>query len=859
LDETRVVLPGPLDIAPAPQGVLRNEREDPIGGAFAAFPRSETFGASQLPVTLDVIGIARGVQLARLTFFPLRQVGERVYFVEHIKVRVSWREPVSSSAPAADRMHALIQNQVRNPQHVIPQRLERRSSPTTTHIIAPMALLMLSDTAIYQLTYDDMRALGLHAVNPQTLRLFQGPLEIAGEWEGDGDAIFETDETLFFYVEPRFSRWIHGDVIRLVDGDVPGLRMQTRNAGPAGLDLSRPWLTQDFEENRRYTPDRFLGKDVPAGRDGERWIWDDLTRAWGETGHISGTYSFELPNVAAAHGATLTVWLIGYTDVAGRPDHRVALDINDTPLGEAQWNGRRAITVTQAIPGGILQPGRNTLALRLVASPGVDLDGVWLDAFAVSYRYAAQSSDRVMHFTGQGAPHAYTVVVSNAATVRAYDVTRPRTPCRLTGIQVDDDTVTLGDTGETPAGYSLASAGGVMHPAQVRLPEDVWRLDPRPHAGADVIFITPPTFADALRPLVDWRESQGLSSVMVNVLGIYDYWGDGRPDPQAIHAFLVDAYATWQPRPTYVVLVGDGSFDPKGYQHSPLHNIIPPYLASVDPWAGETAADNRYACVHGDDPLPDLLIGRLPGQSPGEIQTIVTKTLAYERRPAPGGWNVNVALVADDADASGDFAASAEATAPYLTIPFMATRYYCAGTDPYGSDCSAAETRVLHQALLSRWQRGALVTQFFGHASWHQWGAERFFHLDDVPHLGNRLRLPVVVAMTCFTGAFHRPEPTLDEGLVKAAEGGAIVAWGATGLGVNTGHEQLAHGFFQAVFSDTVATVGEATFQGKLTLAASGAHQDLLDTFGLLGDPALKINREFVPWPYEVWLPMVMR
>ena len=46
--------------------------------------------------------------------------------------------------------------------------------------------------------------------------------------------------------------------------------------------------------------------------------------------------------------------------------------------------------------------------------------------------------------------------------------------------------------------------------------------------------------------------------------------------------------------PLYVVLVGDGSFDPRQYRADSPPTFIPPYLADVDPWAGETAADNRY-------------------------------------------------------------------------------------------------------------------------------------------------------------------------------------------------------------------------------------------------------------------------
>jgi hypothetical protein len=110
--------------------------------------------------------------------------------------------------------------------------------------------------------------------------------------------------------------------------------------------------------------------------------------------------------------------------------------------------------------------------------------------------------------------------------------------------------------------------------------------------------------------------------------------------------------------------------------------------------------------------------------------------------------------------------------------------------------------------------------------------------------------------MTCFTGAFHRPEPTLDETLV-VAQGGGVAAWGPTGLGVGTGHDHLSHGFFEAVFVDEVDTVGAAALAGKLELAASGLSADLLDTFSLLGDPSLRIDRTIQPYAYN-YLPLTL-
>jgi hypothetical protein len=210
-------------------------------------------------------------------------------------------------------------------------------------------------------------------------------------------------------------------------------------------------------------------------------------------------------------------------------------------------------------------------------------------------------------------------------------------------------------------------------------------------------------------------------------------------------------------------------------------------------------------------------------------------------------------FVADDADPSaGDFAAQSDVIATtFVTSPFSVWRIYF--TPP------ATTVTATQQATLNAWNAGALILQFTGHSSWQQWAAERFLHLDDLPSLHDDRRWPVVVEMTCFTGAFQRPEPTLDEELIKLNNGGAVAVWGATGLGVSTGHDKLDSGFFQAVFSDTVSTVGQATLTGKLALATTGQHLDLLDTFTLLGDPALRLNRTIVPWADQVYLPLVFR
>ena len=231
---------------------------------------------------------------------------------------------------------------------------------------------------------------------------------------------------------------------------------------------------------------------------------------------------------------------------------------------------------------------------------------------------------------------------------------------------------------------------------------------------------------------------------------------------------------------------------------------------------------------------------------------MVDKIVQYETQPFPGGWNAQVAFVADNADEAGDFAAASEVIATtYVTAPFTPQRIYF--TPP------ATAITTTHQAVLSAFNIGALIIQYTGHSSWQQWAAERFLHLDDLAALRNDRRWPMVIEMTCFTGAFQRPEPTLDAELLTLKSGGAVATWGATGLGVSTGHSNLDEGFFRAVFSDTVSAVGQAALSGKLSLAATGQYLDLLDTFTLLGDPAMRLDRIIVPWASQTYLPTVTK
>ncbi|MEZ4592695.1 MAG: C25 family cysteine peptidase [Chloroflexota bacterium] len=612
---------------------------------------------------------------------------------------------------------------------------------------------------------------------------------------------------------------------------------------PSGPTSGTLTLTAVAEQNNLYTPDCPVASCLPGGTAtaGSGKICASRDAVWQ---HMR----IELLYVNKNQFAQLTSLTIGLTALGANPDHHLNLSLNGTSLGSVSWDGKTAVTRTFTLPASSLQAS-STLNLAIPAVPGVEIDGQWLDAFAVRYSYdgSQTAAAEQLFVDGAAARRAYTVHLGSSAGLRLYDVSDPAAPAVLSSMSWQDGRISWGDPDAAGHSYLVTNSSSLHAPAAVRQPRSTLT------ASADYLIISHSSFIPALTPLVNLRRSQGLSVQVMDVQAVYDGWGNGRLSPEAIRSFLSDLYHNSFSAPLYVLLVGDGTVDPKQYRDDSQFTWLPPYLANADPWVGEVAADNRYVAVDGDDFLPDMIIGRLPVNSLAEAQTVVSKIVAYETEPQLGDWNGRITFIADDTDAAGNFAAhAASLRQAYVADPWQASSLNY-------SPALLSETEM-QTAVRQSWQNGAGLLVYTGHSSIHQWGAERFFHLDDVANLANGARLPVVLEMTCFTGSFAQPYwDTLDEALLRQPNGGAVAVWGATGLGVGTGHDALASGFLQTVIGADEVRVGTAVLAGKLTLLTHNpANLDLLDTFTLFGDPATQYNTDF--WAgIPTYLPLVSR
>ena len=159
------------------------------------------------------------------------------------------------------------------------------------------------------------------------------------------------------------------------------------------------------------------------------------------------------------------------------------------------------------------------------------------------------------------------VIVSgfSGSSVQVIDITNPSSVSLVPG------TVSSGTVAFVP---SREEERGRFWPWQARsLPvrQASWRIAGSSwhsaQAGADMVIISYGDFIDslALAPLVALRQSQGLRVAVVDVEDLYDEFNFGVESPYAIRSFLSAVKANWSTKQAYVLLMGNGTFDPRNY------------------------------------------------------------------------------------------------------------------------------------------------------------------------------------------------------------------------------------------------------------------------------------------------------
>ncbi len=840
---------------PSPPTVMRRDARAYAAGA--AYP-------AELATITDV-GWIRGQRVARIEIRPFQYHArtERLVVWPRLEVEVSMDAPDGAGAPPAarapavggppDAFDAIIDASLLNAASARAWRVDRprevlppAEPPTVPADVQPVWNIAVAEEGLYRVTGADLALAGLpiDAIDPRRLQLYAGGQPVAMHVEGEGDALLNASDAVVFFGRPTASRYAALNVYQLAYGAVPGLRMPRRDGAPGLAPAAEAYTaTLHLEQDQLYRSDYprpALDGTPPEPVD--HFFWQQLSAPQ------SLAHTVALTGVApGAWAGRLSLALVGKSAFPTQaPDHRVRVHVAGRQVGEADWDGNTSVArVAFDVPADLLRGPTTEIRVEAPGMPGAAYDHFFVDTIDLAYRrvFRAAGSGQLAFVTDAAPEQGIAVDGLGEAAVDLVDVGDPRRPAWVDGA----DVVEAGAAyrmrfRDLPGGgrpYRIVLRGGYLRAARIEARPAAGLLAPA--RGADYLMIAPAAFHAALKPLVDHHVRAGRRVAVVDVQGVYDVFNGGVASAEAIRAFVAHAFAAWpEPAPSHVLLVGDGTYDPRNRLGTGPATLIPPFLKEADPWLGEVAVENAFVTVSGDDVFPDLFLGRLPANSAAEVTAMVSKIVAYGATADVEPWQRKLLFATDDPDSAGDFYALSDDVIDHHVPPgYTVDRVYLKRTH---ADAAAAG-----EALRAGFMDGYLLAQYVGHGLITGWAQEQMWTGRDVRVLKNGRRLPVLLDMTCMTGFFSDPRLfSISESAVRTAGGGAIAAFSPTGFGVATGHDHMNRAFADQLLGGGVRHLGQVVVGSKLALStASTGYRDLIETYALFGDPALDVRVPF--------------
>lgn len=813
----------------------------------------------------------RGQAMVRVTFTPVQinlQSGE-IRYVPTAEIRLAWDASLlrAPAEPVEDRYYeSFLQDQLENYDQARYWRLTPGSENFQADAVDESIngfgntwRIQVEGTGLFRISYEELLAAGVPLNNPNELALYFGSGLTQVEqaiWLRDGASDgFGPGDHMYFINQREHGYWSTKVAYHLKR--IPsynGKRIQAQSSPPnqPGLPVETVPYSRWFEQDIRYN------SGVWALDAEESWFWDVLAVSEQGTSDSFST-TFDLSHVDPTGSASITTALARFEE----PYSRCAI-ANVTVNGaysaqRAGWTDFSPFGQTVNMPASALNGTGNSFVINVNNCGG----GVLLnfDGFTVTYPRRLIAGSLGLTFDSDRATAVnYRVSGLPGGTIAAFRIGNINTPARLTNGTFASGVYTFGRAAPNGERYLVTTLGQAQAVASLDLLTDSGLRTNLQQT--DYLIITPPEFdpdpasASPAERLATHRRSQGYTARVVHTEDVYSEFGTGVPDPAAIREFLKFAYQNWNPNPnplSFVVLVGDATYDPFDIEGSGDAVWLPPYLSAQDVFLGRVPSDNAFvsALDPGEDPtdaVPDIHIGRLPANSIGELDGMVSKLISYDSTPNPGPWQHRLLFLADNPDEAGDFHELSEGVEFY---PFYPPRSFRITKGYLSPDDNQAAKMVARSTIATALNQGQLIIQYIGHAGRTQWTANnsgiwstnRFdpisnSYTSDLALLTPNSRIPLSLAWTCWEGNFVQPGTrALAEEMMRLPGRGVIGSFSPVGLDVATAHDRMMESFYESMLTDGETQFGPLTLAAKMAVSGQ-AYNRLVFTYMLFGDPA---------------------
>jgi hypothetical protein len=715
-----------------------------------------------------------------------------------------------------------------------------------------VAYLTVTTAGMHRVTHAALLAAGvdLSGVPAREIALVsrRGPVPRAVR----GGAVFGPGSVIEFFGDPSPDLWSRSERYILQRASDPNA---VREIPVAAADWGGAQATSLAEARAEHVPPRWYYE--PASPSESPWYQYELTATGPGVGR-------DLPiNVAHPAGSegTLTVRLYGGIDLDGAaPDHHVRIRLNGVEVASRRFDG---ITVQRfEIPVTNVVAGSNVVRVELPFDTGYDVDQVVIEEAALTYRTEARVRDGTFQARGvttvatleerifadgigEAIPTCIPVQPTEPNTPDCIPVNFERTQVAIAGRTAEQSIWIVGAGSVTEllaaptSGLSgdLADSPGstliVANRDALPLPEIAAApaLEPLPSGSAEYVVITHAAFRDAVAPLLARRQSQGLTTAVIDVEQLYRRYTAGNAHPEAIRAFMREHAVALGTR--YLVLVGGANYNSVGLlpPATPTLSHIPTPYVAVNQLVNFAPADALYGDLTGDS-VAEVAVGRLPVRTVAEATEAVRKILAYETQPATSRFLL--ASGGQDLALGLDFRAATTGFAATLPPAWSQTRV---DVDTLG----AAAARL---ALIDGLNFGQSVISYTGHSGPIQWGFEPLLTASQVSALPANANQPFLLQFGCWTTYFASPVTlTMGNAWMLTPNAGASGVLGSTVLLDQPNHDAMAAALGPRLVAGQ--RLGDVVEAARRELAAGmplHGGSEVLAGITLLGDPAMPLR-----------------
>jgi hypothetical protein len=664
------------------------------------------------------------------------------------------------------------------------------------------AKLFVRKNGWYRVTAAELQAAGFSpVVSPNALQLFAEGTEVPISVKGQGNSV----ESVEFYGQGLDTAASDTRVYWLTVGQQNGRRMNVQVAQAAGSASSTSFVSTVERQDKLIYFSGLLNGEA------ENWF-GPVVNASGVTQQLT-THFVQRQNAPAA---TLEVALQGVTEQA----HIVNIEFNGRLIGTANFYGKQRQVATYPVALDVLRDGVNDVRLVAASSPS---DVILSASLRLSYPRRFVADGNVLRFGLAGGQSAF-ISGFSTPSIRLFELGASGDMRELTvALQGAGGNYGFALQSATSATYLALAQTQVERVAAVKLNQPSnWRATT--HA-ADLVIITHRDFMAAANRLMARRATE-MRVALVDVEDAYDEFAYGQHSPQAVKDLLAYARTQWTRKPSFALLIGDATNDPRNYLNSsPLvteTDFVPTKLGTTRYF--ETAHDGWLADANNDG-VPDLALGRLPVRTAAQADAVINKILAFKMPTATTPRN---ALFISDRTTEGvNFKKLSERLADAL--PALMLKQFINRAD--GSP-EQVRGQIVNSINLAK----PLVVNWLGHGSTQVWTGDGLLRAQDAAVLNN-VTAGLFVMTTCLNGYFTDPQQqSLGEAVLLNPLGGAFGVIASSGLSQPAPQHAFNLALYQNLFGKGM-TLGEAMLMAR----AVAQDQDVRNTYLLFGDPTMCI------------------